>query len=235
VSEQLAFKQALDHRGTVQHHKPAAGNGAEIMQGPRGEFLAGSRLPGDQYTPVVRCNATNAGERFPHGGAPSDHALKLRFSQEVVVERGGPLPAAGVFNQPGYPLPKRGNRDRLVQIIRCAFLNRLHGGFAGVMRGHQNDIDRRVEFNHALHHFHPADTRHNQIGQDNIRVFAEHRVQTLFRILGRGNLQTFAGERRREQFQTARVVINDDHPDVWFDIHERIRSACGNILADGDL
>jgi hypothetical protein len=57
----------------------------------------------------------------------------------------------------------RSHGDGLVQIIAGAFLNGFHRGFGGVVRGHQDHIDARIEFYNTFQHFQAAQLRHHQI------------------------------------------------------------------------
>ena len=50
----------------------------------------------------------------------------------------------------------------------------------------------------------------DSIRQDDLRMLAKDDLEPLFRVQGREDAKAFALERRREQFETPRIIVDDD-------------------------
>ena len=204
MAEQLALEQRLHHRRTVHHHEPPVPHRAEIVDRPGSQFLAGPGLARHQHSAEMRRDAADAARTSPTSRRsrpiiPSNCAL----SPGSDSQRRGFLPQPRFGDQFRDPLAQRGDRNRLIKIVRRPSPNRFHGRFAGVVRRHQNHVDGRIELHNTFQHFEAAEPRHHQIRQHDLRVLAEDRFDPLFGIRSRDDAHAFARQRRGEQFQTA--------------------------------
>ena len=96
----------------------------------------------------------------------------------------GPLPQLRSRDQRRYVLAQESKLDRLLLVIRSPLLNRLNGGFCGVVRRHQNDFNGGVEADDLPEDFQPAHPRHHQVGNDQPRTMPAHQFQAFHGIGG---------------------------------------------------
>ena len=215
VSEKFALKQRFHHGRTVQHDKPPIRHRAEIVQSFRGQFLTRSGFTRHQHIAEMWGNTTNARKHLHHCRAAAHHVLKPGVGQHLVFQLARTLAALRFLHQPAHPFTQSRDRDGLIQIVRRALTNRFHGRLARVVSGHQYHVDRGIEIHYALQHFKPGNSRHDEIRQHDLRVFAKHDLQTLLGIARRENGESFPVQRGREHLKASRVVVDNHERHVW--------------------
>ncbi len=168
-------------------------------------------------------HAPDAREHFAHLCAAADDSLEPSIRSKLAFELQGMLPYAGFFYQSADPLAQWPERHRLVQVIAGSPSDSLDGGFGGIMRRHEDHVRRRLDLHAPLQQFHATDMGHHQLGEHDLRAPVTKQIQSLFWV-GRGeNLKAGLSQRLCEQFQTARVIVDDEQRNRVFDGRRRQR------------
>ncbi len=177
----------------------------------------------------MRRNAADAREEAAHGRAGADHAFELGFVA-------GGLAAARVFDEAADALAQERQADGLLEIIGRALADGFDGGFGGVVRGHQDDIDGGLELDDAAEHFEAGHLRHDEVGEDELRPDAADEVEGFGGTRRGVDRDAFAGERGGEQFEAAGIVVEDDDGEGHRERGETVPSYwTGDWEMSGDL
>jgi hypothetical protein len=248
MSEKLTFEQSLDHRRTVQHHVPSAGDGTERMQRACNKILARPGGPSDQCGAVVWCNPANLGKQFPHLRTAADHPLEAVATHCLRIARKIPHPLTRLFRQTADALAECCDGYRFIQIIRRTLANGFDRGFGGVVRGHQHNVDRRIDLQDFFQQLNSRQAWHHQVGDDNLGTDFVDNVQCEQRVVGSayGNPRQFQSVRK--QFQAGFIVVDNQNRDQlhvfgkwashqnWFLRCCRVRASGNtNFSANGEI
>ena len=82
------------------------------------------------------------------------------------------------------------------------------------MSRHQDDFNARIEFHDSLERFHSAHLRHDKVEQNDLWVFVEDDIQTVFRIGGGKDLKAILRQGFGDQLQAFGSVVNGHQFDV---------------------
>ena len=93
---------------------------------------------------------------------------------------------------------------------RRAVADCLHGGFGGVVWGHQNHICDGRNFHNAVKDVEAGHLRHHQVGLARAGMVLVDQRQRLAAPRSGINREPIAGERRGEQVQAAWIVVEND-------------------------
>ncbi len=216
VAKELAFKQRLDEGGAVQGNERTLGAGAEVMKGFGDELLAGAGFAAHENRAVVRRNPLNLGVEMPHCRAIADHAGEDRILGNVFFQFQSSLTGAMPAKQRVQASAQGVGGNRLIEVVRGSFANGLDGGFGGVERGHEDDVDGRVELDYAFEQLHAGEPGHDDIGEHDLRLAVEDEFEAELRIGEAVHLQVVAAQGGFHQLQAGRTIVDYRHGD-WPD------------------
>ena len=126
-------------------------------------------LAGDERGAGVRRDAPGEPEQLLHHGAPPDHPAQLEPVRGRVLG-GEQLGAAhAVLALAGEQLAQAGEVQRLGQVVERAELDRFDGAVDRRVRGHQDDAALRLRLPDRAQDVEPAELRHLQIDEGDVR------------------------------------------------------------------
>ena len=179
------------------------------MERSRHQILAGAGFACDQHRAIMRRHAADAGKHVPHAGAVADDAFELGAREQFVFELAGPLALARDFQQRTDLFPQRRDRNRLVQIIRRALLDRLDGGFGGIVRRHENHFRGRIERHNPIQHFHPGHSGHDQVRQYDLGMAGMNQIHALFGVRSGEDFEIGLCQGAGQHLQAAGIVVDN--------------------------
>ena len=216
VAEELAFKQRFDEGGAVQGNEWTLGTRSEMVEGFGDQLLSGAGLARDENGSVVRRDALDLGVEMPHCRTIADHVGEDRILGNVLFQFQSRQTGAMSAEQGGEASPQGVGGDRLIEVVRGSFANGLDGGLGGVERGHQDDVDGRVELDDAFEQFHAGEPGHDDIGEHDLRLAVEDEFEAELRIGEAVQLQIVAAQSGCQQLQAGRTIVDYRHGD-WSD------------------
>ena len=165
VSEEFAFEESFDNGAAVEDDELAADPAAAMESGGDEVFACAGRAFEKNGT-VVGGDALDHAEEVPHDVAAGDEAFELE-----VVERGvgggvGVEPARGGGDEVCDAVTEDGDLYGFVEVVGGAEADGGDGGFGGVVRGHEDDVDGGVEGDDALEDFEAGHFGHDEVGDD---------------------------------------------------------------------
>lgn len=82
------------------------------------------------------------------------------------------------------------------------------------MRRHEDDVGGGGDFHDAVEDVEAGHLGHDQVGEDELRAVQADEIEGFARARGRVDDDAVLVERGREQFETARVIVEDDDGEV---------------------
>ena len=169
MPEELALEQGLGDRPAVDRDEGPVTAGAGRVHRARDQLLADPALPRDQH------GARGA-------GAPGDllakGAHRVGLADEGLRDRPRLMrvPRAQALSPAGLPLLEHAlharaqvvDAERLLEIVPCAVPKGGDGGLEARVGRHENDRRARIEHPRALQHREAPDTRHDDVGEDDV-------------------------------------------------------------------
>ena len=89
MSEQLTFDQMLRQGRAIDRHKGRAGSRAELVDGSRGQFLAGSAFAADQHGSGARGHSLDQREHLLHRARLPHHVEQGASIARLALQHGG--------------------------------------------------------------------------------------------------------------------------------------------------
>jgi hypothetical protein len=78
------------------------------------------------------------------------------------------------------------HRERFLEIVTRAPSERGDGGFERRVRGHHDHRGAGIEDTGSLEHFEPIETRHHDVGDDDVELLLFDAAQRFFAVPGGG-------------------------------------------------
>ena len=88
VAEKFAFHQFGGNGTAVHRHEHSRGPGTLFMNGPRHQFLAGPRVPGDMHRRLSASHPADHGLQAHHGGRFAKQLARIRGAGFFELQRG---------------------------------------------------------------------------------------------------------------------------------------------------
>jgi hypothetical protein len=216
VTEEFALEQGFDDRRTVEIHEPAGTHRAQPVQRAGHEFLARPRRSGYQRGAEVGSYSTDSGEQILHQGALADHSFKAMGAEDFAFQFLGFMPPCRFRGEPADTKTEVRNRNRLGQVVACAFLNRFQGRLGGIVACHQQDFGVGASFDDGFQQLHSVASRQNQVEYGDIGLLLEDEFKAFIRIRGRQDLDVELGQRFGNELQRRGIIVNSDKCDLLF-------------------
>lgn len=124
VPEELAFKERINDRRTVQGHKGLLRHGAATVQRPRSQFLSGASGSMDERRAKVRGHSLDLPEQIQHERTCPDDSLESRTVQQLLLNPPALIASFQVRQEAVDQRPEFLKVERLVEIVAGAFLDR---------------------------------------------------------------------------------------------------------------
>ena len=154
--------------------KASVGAPRQLVQGARGQLLAGARLADQQHAGAGRGDLADHLEHPLHGRRLADQpvqlvaALDLVAQDDVLALQHPPLERA-LDHQPHLV-----HLERLGQVVVGAGLHGGDGGLGGGEGGHHDDLGVGVQLLGFRQHVQPAAVGHLEVGDDDVELARGH-------------------------------------------------------------
>ena len=126
------------------------------------------------------------------------------------------MPPLCLFDKHADAVAKIWNRQRLGDVVACAFSDGLDRRVGRIVAGDKNDLGFGSYRYNLFQQFHSADTGHEQVEKNDLGPPFANDVQSGLRIGSGQDPQVRLFERVRNQVETSRVVINHQKSNAGF-------------------
>jgi hypothetical protein len=217
VAEQLAVDEGLRDRAAVEGDERAARPRAPVVNGARGQLLAGPALAVDEDADVGLGHLRDGGEHLADRRRGADHELELVAELDLLLEDARPpLQAAVVAGAQEGERDDLHVLDRLLQVIEGACLERGRGGHAAVVAGQHDDRQIRRDLTRLDQHIEPVDPGSEEAIEQEDVVAARIPAQGADRLVShdeRSHVEPARGQEPLERPQHRDVVVERQNPD----------------------
>ncbi len=211
VSEELALEEALDDGGAVVGDETLVAPGSGLVQRARHQFLARTRLPGDERGAHVRRQPPDRVEQLLHDGASADHPAVFEALGRLAVRGKRVAAAIEAFADAREQFLQTFEVERLRDVVAGAELHRLDGALHRRLRGHEDDLARRRRLAHRAKDFEAADVRHLQIDQRGGGLRGGDHLERIAAVDGRRHAEAAALHEPLGRAANALVVVRDEN------------------------
>ena len=165
VTEKFALNQRRHQRTTVHSDKSTSGEGAAEMNSASDKFLAGATFAGDEHGCTGIFEARNHAQNFLNFRRGTDNAVHSSFGIRALAQEFVFLDQANFFRHSAQEKPEFfERRKRLGDVVICAQLHGLHGGFDRAMPGHERNLGAGQKLFYFLQELEPRHVRHDHVG-----------------------------------------------------------------------
>ena len=189
VAEELRFEQALRDGGAVADDERLVLGGAEAVDGPGHDFLAGPGLAGDEDAREVLGDVLDEPEDLEHRGVPADQALEVVLPLELLLEMEG---FAAERTLAGDPPEDVGEDVALVgpgDEVGRAGADDVEGGLPADGFAAEEDVDQNVELFDLLQDQEPGGEGVAGVDEDDPDAVLPHDAEVIVVGLGEEDVE----------------------------------------------
>ena len=209
MAEELALEQRIGDRAAVHRHEGLSSPWAGGVDRLGDQLLARAALARDQH--VAR------GGGAPHDLLAHDTQGNARAHEQRRARgcgtRGRPRVPETARAPQEAPHAQReiGQPERLLQVVAGALAQRLDRRLDGRVARHEDDRRARVQRAGLLEHLQPADTRHDDVCDDDVKLLLLDPSQRLLAAAGRGHTVSFGLEEDSQSVLRGGLVVHDEN------------------------
>ncbi len=197
------------------------------MDSARYQLLAGTALAGDEHVAHGRAGFGDLSSHCVHGCTFAKQTPVGNSALHGPAKQGRFLSHRPLLEQPAHPQPELVELERFDDVIGGALAKRLYGRLHRSEGRDQDEESLRLEYVRLAQQIHAAQSRHDDIADDQVETLIRHDGQRFFCAPGRADAVAILLQTPGERVLNRALIVDNEDRSTHANSSEA-RGSCSN-------